>query len=737
MLSQRGVHAPADRAACVPLMLFALLAVVFALGVPVAQAQGTAVATPTQTSAAPPTAQPQAAAKTQKQEPAGQAAQEALPAVNIDVVVTAPRIDVPLRLLPAATSIVTSDDLKAMPRGIGAEEAFELVPGLKIDNQADGARVHVSIRGQGLLTERGVRGIKVLQDGLPLNDPAGFAPDLYDVDWLTVSHVEVFRGPSSAMYGGGASGGVINITTSDGAANRAAAGTAIVNVGSYGFWKALAEAGGTKGTVNYRVSVSSNAGDGYRDHTKFDATNLYGKVHWTPSSIFRLTAVVAGTHFFNENAEGLNLDWLRQDRRMANPDALTYNEYQRTNRFTSGVNGQWTVRGNQDLTFSVYMRHTTWLESVPSSVQHRTYNTPGAILQYSIHNAWGARVNHLTLGTDLDWQGIDDFKHPNLGKAVEGPELLSDQFIRQSSVGWYALDRLELSPQWSLMADLRGDHLTNELDDHLKAGGVDLSGSANFHKTTGRVGATFAPTPTFSVFGTWGQGFLPPATEELANNPYAQGGFNPDLKPATSQGEEMGIRGIARRRFTYDVTVFHLATEDDFGRYRVPGRPLETFYQNAGASQRYGLETSAQWRPTREVAMRGAYTYSHFTYTDIKSLFGDFTDAVIPNSPTHQAYVDAEYANRRGWVFGVGIDAQSGWYVDQTNLPWSDGFVLVNPRIGYRWAGRGYHAEVSVSARNVFGVKYNAFTEPDPDGNSYQPAPTSEVFLGLHVRMGR
>jgi iron complex outermembrane recepter protein len=686
--------------------------------------------------AQPPATPPQTpppAATAPAQDPASQAP----PAINIEVVVSAPRMDVPLRVLPAATSIVAYDDLKALPRGIGAEEAFKLVPGLKIDNQADGERVHVSIRGQGLLTERGVRGIKVLQDGLPLNDPTGFAPDLFDVDWLTVNRVEVFRGPSSAIYGGGAAGGVINITTADGPADRAAAGTAIVNLGSYGFWKALAEAGGTKGDVNYRVSVSSNAGDGYRDHTAFDATNVYGKMRWTPSTTFHLNAVVAGTHYFNENAEGLNLDWLRQDRRMANPDALTYNEYQQTDRFTSGVNGQWTVGGNQDVMFSVYMRHTIWEESVPSSVQHRTYNTPGAILQYGIHNAWGTRVNHLTLGADLDWQGIDDYKHPNLGLAAEGSELLSDQYIHQTSTGWYAMDRLELSAKWSLMADLRGDHLTNRLDDHLQAGGVDLSGSANFGKATGRVGAAYAPTSSFSVYGSWGQGFLPPATEELANNPYHQGGFNPDLMPATSMGEEIGFRGVARVQFSYDVTVFHLATEDDFGRYRVPGRPLETFYRNAGDSQRYGLETAMRWMPTRAVAIRGAYTYSDFKYTNIKSLFGDFSDQVMPNAPAHQAYLDAEYAGRRGWVAGLGLEAQSGWYVDQTNVAWSDGFVLVNPRIGYRWSHRGYTAEVSLSARNVFNVEYNAFTEPDPDGNSYQPGPTREVFLGLRVGMGR
>lgn len=664
-------------------------------------------------------------------------APELPPRLNIDVVVTAPRIDVPLRVLPAATSVVSYDELKALPRGIGAEEVFKLVPGLKIDNQADGERVHVSIRGQGLLTERGIRGIKVLQDGLPLNDPTGFAPDLYDVDWLTVNSIEVFRGPSSAIYGGGAAGGVINIMTRNGAADRAAAGTASVSLGSYSFWKGLVEAGGTKGAANYRVSVSHNQGDGYRDHTDFDATNLYGKLLWAPSSEFKLTAIVAGTHFFNENAEGLNIDWLRQNRRMANPDALTFNEYQHTNRVTTGVSGQWAAARNQDVLFSLYMRHTTWEESVPSSVQHRTYNTPGAILQYGAHGAWGKTANHLTVGLDVDWQTIDDLKHPNLGDAVEGPELLSDQTIQQGSVGWYVMDRVEAGSRWAFMFDVRGDRITNELTDHLRADGLDLSGSARFSKATGRVGASYAAASNVSIYGSWGQGFLPPATEELANNPYHQGGFNPDLVAATSQGEEIGVRGTARQRVSYDLTFFHLDTENDFGRYRVPTRPLETFYRNAGSSHRYGIESAMGWFPSRAFSLRAAYTFSDFVYTNIKSLFGDFTDQVMPNAPRHQAYADAEYATASGWIVGAGLELQSGWYVDQTNVAWSDGFVLLNPRVGYRWKGRNYRSELSLSARNVFGAAYNAFTEPDPDGNSYQPAPKAEVFLGLRVTLGQ
>jgi outer membrane receptor protein involved in Fe transport len=341
-------------------------------------------------------------------------------APNEIVVVTAPRVEIPLNETPAATSVVPEEFLKIMPRAIGAEEPLKLVPGVKVDNQADGERVHVSIRGQGLLTERGIRGIKVLLDGLPLNDPTGFAPDLFDVDWSTVKRIEVFRGPASALYGGGAAGGVMNIETRDGS-SKPCSGDGAFTYGSHNFYKVFANLGGATGKMNYRISASQNAGDGYRVHTAFRALNLYGKFSWKLGKSGKLTAIIAGTNFFNENAEGLNAAQVAQDPQQPNPDALTFNEYQRTRRVTTGMTGQFQIRDNQDLSFSVYYRNTAWRESVPSTVQHREYNTPGAIVQYTVHSGQGRVKNHFTVGADMDWQTIWDYRNLNLGGAREAP----------------------------------------------------------------------------------------------------------------------------------------------------------------------------------------------------------------------------------------------------------------------------------------------------------------------------
>ena len=96
------------------------------------------------------------------------------------------------------------------------------------------------------------------------------------------STLDPLRGPSSALYGGGAAGGVISVTTADGGANPIA-GTGDVSIGSFGFWKGFAEGGGAHNALNYRMSLSHTAGDGYRVHSAFEATNFYSKLRFTPS----------------------------------------------------------------------------------------------------------------------------------------------------------------------------------------------------------------------------------------------------------------------------------------------------------------------------------------------------------------------------------------------------------------------------------------------------------------------
>jgi iron complex outermembrane receptor protein len=501
--------------------------------------------------------------------------------------------------------------------------------------------------------------------------------------------------------------------------------------GSNGFWRGSAELGGTLGDVNYRMSYTHNTGSGYRVHTAFHGDNLYVKAHWDPSASLHLTPILGYTGYFNQNAEGLNIFQVDTNRRMPNPDALTYNEYQDTRRAVGGVVGMWDLGGAQSISGDVFVRHTAWRESVPSSVDHRSMTSPGATLQYTIERPTGGLTHHLSLGTDLQWQTIDDHTHPNLGGAVEGDTLLSDQTISQSGAGVFALDRIDITRQWGVMLNLRYDYIGNKLTDHLKAGGVDLSGDASFWAWTVRGGLTWNPTRALSFYGNVGQGFLPPATEELAANPDHIGGFNQSLKAATSLGEEVGARGAVGAA-VFDVGAFHLNTDNDFDRYRVASRPLETFYRNAGTSRRWGLEASAAWAPVSPLLLQLAYTWSDFKYTDSVSAYGDVRGHWLPNSPEHRLVADAGYTVGPATV-GVTSETVSKWYVDPGNAASVNGYTLLHARLSWRVSVGGTRGAIVAEVRNIFAVQYMGYTEPDPDGNSYQPAAEREVFVGFAV----
>ena len=75
-------------------------------------------------------------------------------------------------------------------------------------------------------------------------------------------------------------------------------------------------------------------------------------------------------------------------------------------------------------------------------------------------------------------------------------------------------------------------------------------------------------------------------------------------------------------------------------------------------------------------------------------------------------------------------------YVDQTNTGYAWGYALFNPRPGYRWNNDRLGGEIMLSGRNAFGKYYIAFTEPDPDGNSYQPGPMDEWFITARLYLG-
>ncbi len=665
-----------------------------------------------------------------------------------EVIITASRMSMSLDEFPFSASVVASDVVNSLPRSIAIDEPLKLVPGIKVDNQANGSRVHMSIRGQGILSERGIRGIKILLDDIPINDPTGFAPDVFDIDYNSVDRMEVLRGPAASIYGGSASGGVVNVVTQNGG-NRPLSAEAFATFGSNSFWKGFGQFGGNAFDANYRVSFSRTSGDGFRDHTHFWGNNVYGKVTYTPTDYLQITPLFSWTDFYHENPEGVTLDQYRQNVRMANPDAIPYNEFLETNRTTYGITGFLRLNKQDDVQFNGYAKRTFFTEANNRTFNHRTITTPGMSLQFTLQSGNDNALirNRLSVGTDAQWQTIDEHRTDNL-HSIEGDTIRSKEAIAQSGIGVFLIDKVDVAKEWGLMACFRYDGMRNKLTDQLKNPN-DLSGSADFSKTTARVGVDYSPFRDISFFANWGQGFLPPATEELAQNPDHFGGFNAHLTYATSEEFEFGSRGYIVNSMRYEVTGFSMSTENDFDRYRItdPLRNQETFYRNVGSSRRLGMEIYGSYSPFQTMRIQIAYTFADYKYTNttpVRVMMDDTTvikniqvGNYLPNSPQHQFSTDVEFALTPSLIVSVSAEGLSKWYIDGANIESeaANAYTLLHARVRYGFTVGGLQSELSVSVRNIADKEFIAFTEPDPGGNAYQAGPRREVFVGLRVRM--
>ncbi len=678
------------------------------------------------------------------------------------IVVYGTQVPVTLQKSPSAVSFVDSLQLSVLPKATGADEALRLVPGVLVDNQHNSEKMHISIRGQGILTERGLRGINVVLDGIPLSDPSGFVPDLYDIEWRLVKNIEVYRGSMSSIYGSAASGGLINITTATGSDKNFDVRQENT-VGSYYFVKNLSGIYGSGDNLDYSLSYSHVQSKGYRIHQGYIGDIFYEKLQYRPSKSVMISQILAHTGYFQQNPEGLNLSQF-DDLRQANPDAVPFNEYQKVRRTTAGLITDININRWSSVSLTGYLRPWFYKETSNKAAEYRYINNYGSIFKYNAR--FGKTVKHnLILGLDYKYQDVKQLRLPSImmyrhidrldDYNLEGDSLLTNNFIKQQSINPY----LVYSLTWQKLTLLLSSgyyYLSDLLDNKLLDPSIALDTIA-FEFFSYRAGISYSLSDKITVYTDAANGFIMPSVEELANNPFSYSGFNTNLKPATSQTYELGIRGKFSGQLAFDITGFVMQTRDDFFRFKLSDRGnQEVFYGNAGNSLRKGIEIYLFYSPVDILTFEMAYTFSDFRYVSVNAdpIYNDTTlltkpprpGQYLPNSPRHVLYAQAGFSPARNlwlyvsdsyrsaWAIYTNADIYDGLWDPAIYQPWYEGYNLVNASAVYRCKLKKATLELLLGADNLLNTPYIAFTEPDPDGNSYHPGPGRQVYFS--VRLG-
>ena len=191
------------------------------------------------------------------------------------VVITATRTPKSVTQVPGAVTAINQKQLLQANPATGIDETLRAVPGVYAERRFGPDDVRISIRGTGQRATFGVRGVRVLIDGIPLTEPDG-QTRLEPIDLDAISRVEVLRGPNSTLYGN-ASAGVINYVIEEGTEDNRYIETRFT-FGAYDFFKSrIKTAGAIWGNkLSYMGSYSFVESDGYRDHSTVRNQRFFG-----------------------------------------------------------------------------------------------------------------------------------------------------------------------------------------------------------------------------------------------------------------------------------------------------------------------------------------------------------------------------------------------------------------------------------------------------------------------------
>ena len=666
-----------------------------------------------------------------------------LPSVRVTATREGPRT--PLEL-PFAVTLTRPDSLAALRRQ-GVDELLFAVPGVSLANRQNPAQdPRVSIRGFGARSAFGVRGVRVLQDGVPLTLPDGQTPvDVVDVEGA--DRVEVERGSASSLYGN-AAGGVIDVRSAPPALAPVAPYARVVGGGSTPTITA-AGARGTLGPIGYTSSVTRTVGSGYRDYSDLRATRAALRLlhaHAEGSAIPGLTfAARISDVTLAESPGALTRAQMDSDPTMADPLSVRKQAGKTVRQGDLALTVAQPFGGALSLDANVYGSVRALDNPLAFAVVSVDRTSGGASARLTGEGALGGRAARFSAGGDLQWQNDDRQEYENCVDAAASTAqcptpgartggIRKDQRELVSSVGPFVRGELALAPTLLASAGVRADAVRFQVRDRLvSATNPDDSGDRTLHAVSPSVGLVWRATPLASLYTTVSTSFETPTTTELGNKPDGSAGINPELKPQRAVSVEVGAKGFTESGVRWEAAAFRTNAEDELVPFDIPGGAGRRYFRNAGLTRRVGAEvgTGAELGP---VSLDAAYTWSHFRYVTYAVGATSYAGNRIPGVPEHSLAAAASVRIGSGFTLAGTADLASGMDVDDANSERTDARAILGVALSndLRVSGVRLLPLVAVQnltdARSVGSVSVNA-----TGGKFYEPAPGRTLLLRLAV----
>lgn len=669
-----------------------------------------------------------------------------------EIVVTGSRTATKLSETPMAIGTVKNSALKRdKPKTIG--EAINRIAGVTWVDL--GNEQHM----MGIRQPNSTNAVyQYLEDGIPIRPLGVFNHNsLNELNLAGTDHVEVVKGAASSLYGSNAVGGAVNFITapspqtpeaSIGFRNEAVAGYQRLDTSASNTWD--------KFGARFSHYSARRSDNNWQQYSKGDKDSVTLRTDYALSGSSLLHSVLS----YN------NLD-------SATPGSLNPTDYQAT----PGKSYQtFSYRKDKTTRLTLAWEGETVKDGLTSVTAFGRQNDHGQLPNYTITTCTVAancptgyrgtiNNNHVSsLGLDVKhqqdfaWQSSrliaglyydqspNSYKSDNLDVTRNPVSLVYTGYASNTTyltgVRDYKTDikNTAVFAQWEftpldktrVVIGGRNDSINYDFVNHLvpSANFGAPNESRSFSHFSPKIGATYTVNDRASVYTNISQGFTPPEVSQL----YGKSAI-PDLKPATYDNYEMGLRmAFLEGALKLDSAVYRLDGRDTIVSYSIaPGNSIN---QNAGRTRSSGLELGLSWDNKGAVDARLGASVSSHRYLQYKTSGTlDYSGKEMPTAP-NTLTAEVGYKSIQDARVALEVVHQGAYWMNNANTVRYDGHTLFNLRGNYKFAGgweawlqgrnltNKLYADNASSSYNGTGT-YNALTQ-----DSYSSGAPRSVMIG-------
>ncbi len=578
--------------------------------------------------------------------------------------VTASRFSEPERALPFGVSVVTADAIRASGATSINEAITRLLGVVGRQDLYGGGETSLDLRGFGATADNNQ---VVIVDGIRISEADLGGTRLSGIPIDSIERIEILRGSGSVLYGEGATGGAIIITTKAGAGRQQPNSASLYGaVGSYGLRDARASATVGGGGFSLDAHAQKRRSDGYRANQESDTGAATVTGQWS-NNWLRLGARIA-----------------REDLDARLPGALSAAQYAADPRQSTAPNDSASISSDRASVFATAElgRWQLAFDAGKRQKELRSMNS-GFAYDYDIDaDVYALRARHegvvaglkntFVAGTD-----VSDWRREVLGAF--------GSVASQRARAFYVKDDLTLRGGTRISAGARTERIRKD----------NTSSGTGFADTqqAWELGVSHPFTPALTGYARIGRSFRLANVDEFN---FTSPGL--DLRPQTSRDAELGARW-AYTGGKVEARLYRSNLQDEIGFDPSAAGPFGFFGANVNfdPTLRQGVEIDANHALTRTLGLRLHAAWRSATFRS-----GPYSGNDVPLVPRRTLAVRADWAPLAGHRVSGGVNWVSSQHPDFANACAMPSYTTVDARYAYQWK----NAEFALGVANLLDRKY-------------------------------